>query len=390
MLLKKRMLQIYLFMRYEKGEKNMIPISKPVITEDEIKAVVDVLKSGMIASGPKVKMLEENLKKFFNFKNVIATANGTCALHAALFGLGIKEGDKVLTTPFTFIATANSILHAGAKPVFADIDEKTFNIDVDAIREKLKKDKKIKAIMVVHLYGRVCKMDEIIKIAKEYGVKVVEDAAQAHGAKYKGGFAGSFGDAAAFSLYATKNITTAEGGFITTKNEKIANKIRTFINHGQEKVYYHTMLGYNYRMTDIEAAIGIEQLKKLNEFNEKRRKNAEKLKQILKNYDWIILPQESKDEYHIYHQFTIRAKSSLRDNLLKTLNKNGVGAKIFYPIPIHKQPFYKKLLSEKNSLPVSEKIAKEVLSLPVHPLLNDNDFDIIKTAFEKFKKEFLN
>jgi dTDP-4-amino-4,6-dideoxygalactose transaminase len=368
----------------------MIPISKPVITEDEIKAVVDVLKSGMIASGPKVKMLEENLKNFFNFKNVIATANGTCALHAALFGLGIKEGDKVLTTPFTFIATANSILHAGAKPVFADIDEKTFNIDVDAIREKLKKDKKIKAIMVVHLYGRVCKMDEIIKIAKEYGVKVVEDAAQAHGAKYKGGFAGSFGDAAAFSLYATKNITTAEGGFVTTKNEKIANKIRTFINHGQEKIYYHTMLGYNYRMTDIEAAIGIEQLKKLNEFNEKRRKNAEKLKQILKNYDWIILPQESKDEYHIYHQFTIRIKSSLRDNLLKTLNENGVGAKIFYPIPIHKQPFYKKLLSEKNSLPVSEKIAKEVLSLPVHPLLNDNDFDTIKTAFEKFKKEFLN
>ena len=233
-------------------------------------------------------------------------------------------------------------------------------------------------------------MDEIIKIAKEYGVKVVEDAAQAHGAKYKGGFAGSFGDAAAFSLYATKNITTAEGGFVTTKNEKIANKIRTFINHGQEKIYYHTMLGYNYRMTDIEAAIGIEQLKKLNEFNEKRRKNAEKLKQILKNYEWIILPQESKDEYHIYHQFTIRIKSSLRDNLLKTLNENGVGAKIFYPIPIHKQPFYKKLLSEKNSLPVSEKIAKEVLSLPVHPLLNDNDFDTIKTAFEKFKKEFLN
>lgn len=368
----------------------MIPISKPVITKDEIKAVVNVLKSGMIASGPKVKELEENLKSFFNFKNVIATANGTCALHAALFGLGIKEGDRVLTTPFTFIATANSILHAGAKPVFADIDEKTFNIDAEAIRERLKKDKKIKAIMVVHLYGRVCRMDEIMKISKEYGVKVIEDAAQSHGAKFKGNFAGSFGDAAAFSLYATKNITTAEGGFVTTKNEKIANKIRSFINHGQEKVYYHTMPGYNYRMTDIEAAIGIEQLKKLNEFNEKRRKNAEKLKQILKKYDWIILPQESKDDYHIYHQFTIRVKNGLRDKLLKTLNENGVGAKIFYPIPIHKQPFYKKMLPEKYSFPVSEKIAKEVLSLPVHPLLNENDFEVIKAAFQKFEKEFLN
>ncbi len=366
----------------------MIPISKPVITDDEINAVVDVLKSGIIASGPKVKEFEENLKNFLNVKNVIATANGTCALHAALFGLDIKKGDKVLTTPFTFIATANSILHCGAEPVFADIDERTFNIDPNSIQEVLKKDKtkKIKAIMVVHLYGRVCNMSKISDIAKKHKLLLIEDAAQAHGAKLNGQLAGTFGDAAAFSLYATKNITTAEGGFVAVNSEKAALKIRSFINHGQEKVYFHTMLGYNYRMTDIEAAIGIVQLKKLNEFNEKRRKNAMRVREILKKYNWIILPEDTEKEYNIYHQFTIRVIKQLRDKLLKSLNEAGIGAKVFYPIPIHKQPFYKKILKQKISLPVAERISKEVISLPVHPLLEENYFYLLKEVFDKFSR----
>ncbi len=366
----------------------MIPISKPVITDDEIKAVVDVLKSGIIASGPKVKEFEENLKNFFNIGNVIATANGTCALHSALFGFDIKKGDKVLTTPFTFIATANSILHCGAEPVFADIDENTFNIDPYSIEEVLKKDKikKIKAIIVVHLYGRVCNMPAILNIAKKYDLLLIEDAAQAHGAKLNGQLAGTFGDAAAFSLYATKNITTAEGGFVAVNNDKAALKIRSFINHGQENVYFHTMLGYNYRMTDIEAAIGIVQLKKLNEFNEKRRKNAMKVKDILKKYDWLIIPEDNENEYNIYHQFTIRVKKDLRDNLLKSLNESGIGAKIFYPIPIHKQPVYKKFIKQKISLPVAERVSKEVISLPVHPLLEENYFSLLKEVFDKFSR----
>lgn len=374
-------------MQYEK-EKKMIPISKPVITDDEIKAVVDVLKSGIIASGPKVKEFEENLKNFLNVKNVIATSNGTSALHSALFGFDIKKGDKVIAPSFTFIATANSILHCGAEPVFADIKEDTFNIDPYSVEDILKKDKrkKIKAIMVVHLYGRVCDMPSILNIARKYGLLVIEDAAQAHGAKLNGKLAGTFGDVAAFSLYATKNITTAEGGFVALNSDKVADRIRKFINHGQEKIYYHTILGYNYRMTDIEAAIGIVQLKKLGEFNEKRRENARKLKEILKKYDWVIIPDDKENEYNIYHQFTIKVKKQLRDNLLKSLNEAGIGAKIFYPVPIHKQIFYKKILKQKVTLPVTEKVAKEVMSLPVHPLLEQEYFSIIQDVFEKFSR----
>ncbi|MCM8833034.1 MAG: DegT/DnrJ/EryC1/StrS family aminotransferase [Candidatus Omnitrophica bacterium] len=366
----------------------MIPISKPVITNDEIKAVINVLKSGIIASGPKVKEFEENLKKFLNVNNVIATSNGTSALHSALFGFDIKRGDKVITPSFTFIATANSILHCGAEPIFADIKEETFNIDPDSVENILKKDKKkkIKAIIVVHLYGRVCEMPAFINLAKKYKLLLIEDAAQAHGAKLNGKMAGTFGDVAAFSLYATKNITTAEGGFIALNNNEIAAKIRSFINHGQKKVYYHTMLGYNYRMTDIEAAIGIVQLQKLDEFNEKRRKNANKIKEILKNYEWVLIPEDKKNEYNIYHQFTIRVNKKIRDKLLKSLNESGIGAKIFYPIPIHKQPFYKKILQKNISLPVTEKVSLEVISLPVHPLLDERYFSLLNEVFSKFSR----
>ncbi len=374
-------------MPYKKGAK-MIPISKPVITNDEIKAVINVLKSGIIASGPKVKEFEENLKKFLNVNNVIATSNGTSALHSALFGFDIKRGDKVITPSFTFIATANSILHCGAEPIFADIKEETFNIDPDSVENILKKDKKkkIKAIIVVHLYGRVCEMPAFINLAKKYKLLLIEDAAQAHGAKLNGKMAGTFGDVAAFSLYATKNITTAEGGFIALNNNEIAAKIRSFINHGQKKVYYHTMLGYNYRMTDIEAAIGIVQLQKLDEFNEKRRKNANKIKEILKNYEWVLIPEDKKNEYNIYHQFTIRVNKKIRDKLLKSLNESGIGAKIFYPIPIHKQPFYKKILQKNISLPVTEKVSLEVISLPVHPLLDERYFSLLNEVFSKFSR----
>lgn len=363
----------------------MIQISKPLIGEEEIQAVSDVLKSGIIASGPKVKEFENNFADYLGIKNAIAVANGTCAIHAALFGAGIQKGDKVITTPFTFIATSNSILHIGAVPVFVDIEPETFNISPDMIEEVLKQDKnkEIKAILTVHLFGLCCDMDKILNIAEKYNVKVIEDSAQAHGAKFKNKKAGTFGDIGTFSMYATKNITTGEGGMVVTDNDKIADNIRKFINHGSEKTYYHTILGYNYRTTDIEAAIGIVQLKKLDSFNKKRRENAEYLINTLSKYDWLVLPQYSDKYYHIYHQFTVRVKDGLRDELLKYLTEVKIGSKVFYPIPIHKQPLYENLYFDL-SLPEAERASKEVLSLPVHPCLTEDDLKYIEEAFYKF------
>jgi len=366
----------------------MIPISKPIIGKEEKEAVLTVLDSGIIAAGKKVKEFEAEFAKFTGVKHAIAVSNGTCSLHTALFMNNIGKGNRVITTPFTFIATGNSVLHTGAEPVFADINEEDFNISPEAIEKELKKDifRKIKAIMVVHLFGQACDMDKINALAKKYGLIVIEDAAQAHGAKYKDKKAGNLGDAGSFSMYATKNMTTAEGGMVTTNSDKADEIARSFINHGSEKIYFHTRIGYNYRTTDIEAAIGLEQLKKLDSFNAKRRENAEKLKTMLKAYDWIKTPGENKDNFHIYHQFTIKVKNGKRDELLKSLNDSGVGAKIFYPLSLHQQPFYKETLKRKYSLPVSEKTATEVISLPVGPSLTDADFKTIEEAFIKFAK----
>lgn len=363
----------------------MIPISKPQIGEEEIQAVAEVLRSGIIASGPKVREFEKNFADYIGVKNAIAVANGTCAIHAALFGSEIQKGDKVITTPFTFVATANSILHIGAEPYFVDIEYDSFNISPDAIEEALKNDKKreIKAILLVHLYGLCCDMDKIINIAEKYDVKIIEDAAQAHGAKYKNKMAGAFGNFATFSMYATKNMTTGEGGMVVTNEDKRADTIRKFINHGSERAYYHILPGYNYRTTDIEAAIGLVQLKKLEEFNKKRRENAERFKKVLSKYDWIVLPQCSDKYFHIYHQFTIRVKNGLRDELEKYLSEVKIGTKIFYPIPLHKQPLYEKIF-QGLYLPEAEKAGKEVLSLPVHPGLTDDDLKYIEEAFYKF------
>jgi perosamine synthetase len=365
----------------------MIPISKPQLGQEEIDAVEAVLRSGIIASGPKVKEFEREFAAYIGSKHAVAVSNGTCALHAALFSLGIGPGDKVIVPAFTFIATSNSVLHAGAEPVFVDINEKSFNIDPEKIGEALRKDrqKKIKAVIIVHLYGRCCDMDAIMKTAKKHKIRVIEDSAQAHGSRYKNQAAGTFGDASAFSMYATKNMTTGEGGMVTTDSDKTAETLRKFINHGSERVYYHTLLGYNYRTTDIEAAIGLAQLKKLNDFNDKRRQNANRMKGMLQHYPNILLPEDGENCQHIYHQFTIRVKGGDRDRFLKHLNDGGIGAKIFYPIPLHKQPVYRGVIKAGLRMPVAEKLAKEVISLPVHPGLTDVEFEKMAEVFNTFK-----
>ena len=354
----------------------LIPIAKPIIGEDEISAVTAVLKSGNIAQGKRVEEFEEAFAEFIGTEYAIAVNSGTAALHIALLAHGIGEGDEVITSPFSFIATANSILFTGAKPVFADIEEETFNIDPDSIVEKI--TSRTKAIMPVHLYGQPCDMAKTTKIAEEYGLIVIEDACQAHGAEDGGKKIGSFGTGW-FSFYPTKNITTGEGGMITTNDKDIAQKARMIRNHGQRERYFHEILGYNYRMTDIVAAIGICQLRKLEQFNDKRIENARILTERLRGIRGLILPYVKSNVKHVFHQYTVRVTKEFglsRDEVKEKLKQKGIVTEIYYPLPIHKQPLYQEL-GYNDHLPKSEKAAREVLSLPIHPSLTKQDLQYV-------------
>ncbi len=270
------------------GDTRMIPIAKPIIADDEIDEVVKVLRSGFIAQGPKVAEFEEKFAEYIGVKHAVAVSSGTTALHLALLAAGIGPNDEVITTPFTFAATGNSVLHVGAKPVFIDIDNKTYNLNPENIENVI--TDKTKAVMPVHLYGQPAEMDSIKQIAEDHDLIVIEDAAQAHGAVYKGKKAGSLGDMGCFSFYPTKNMTTSEGGIITTENEEMAEKARVLRSHGESERYTHVVLGYNFRMTDIAAAIGIVQLKKLDKFNEKRIENAKYLTERIDKINGIDCP----------------------------------------------------------------------------------------------------
>ncbi|MGM0410945.1 MAG: DegT/DnrJ/EryC1/StrS family aminotransferase, partial [Bacillota bacterium] len=248
----------------------MISIANPIIEDKEKNKVLEVMDSGMLASGQYVKDFEKNFGDYIGTKYAHATSSGTTALHVALKAAGIKEGDKVLTTPFTFIASSNSILFCGAEPIFADIKEDTFNIDPASMKKKLEENPDIKALIVVHLYGLSCDMDPIMDLVEEYDLILIEDAAQSHGASYKDKKVGNFGDAAIYSFYPTKNMTTSEGGMVVTNDKEVSEESELLINHGATERYKHEVLGYNYRMTNISAAIGLEQLKKLDKYNTKR------------------------------------------------------------------------------------------------------------------------
>jgi len=349
----------------------MIPIAKPLLGTDEIQAVTDAIMSGIIAEGPRVADFERAFADYIDVEHALAVNSGTAALHVALLAHGIGDGDEVITTPFTFIATSNSVLFTGARPVFADIDDDIFNIDPDAIMEKI--TPKTKAILPVHLYGHPAEMNAIMEIAEDHDLTVIEDACQAHGAVYDGKKVGSFGTGT-FSFYPTKNMTTSEGGMITTNDQDVADRARMIRSHGSKQRYVHEMLGFNFRMTDISASIGLVQLNKLDEFTTKRQNNAEYLSRGLKGIEEISVPIVRKNCEHVFHQYTIRADD--RDGLVKTLNENGVGTGIYYPIPTHKQLFYQEL-GYNETLPESEKAANEVVSLPVHPSVSQDELDHI-------------
>jgi perosamine synthetase len=356
----------------------MIPISRPFIGEAEKQAVLEVLESGMLAQGPKTAKLEERFATVCGTQHAIATSCGTAALHIALLAHNIGPGDEVITTPFTFMASVNCILYVGAKPVFVDIEEETFNINPALIEEAI--TPRTRAILPVHLYGYPCNMEEILRITDQHGLIVIEDACQAIGARFRGKAVGSFGTGC-FSLYATKNIMSGEGGMITTNDDQIAQHCRMIRNHGMQRRYYHDLLGYNFRLSDLHAAIGLAQIDRLAQFTETRRTNAIYLNSHIQS---ALTPTVRPGYDHVWHQYTIRVNNQRdRDMAVKKLNDAGVGTGIFYPIPAYRQSYLASAGYDNLFLPATECLVKEVISLPVHPQLRQEDLEIIATEVNK-------
>lgn len=367
----------------------MINVSKPIIGKEEINAVVSVMQSGMIVQGPKTKELEDEFSKYCGTKFAVALNSGTAAIHTGLYAFGISAEDEVITSPFTFVASANPILMQNAKVVFADISEEDFNLDPKDVEKKISKN--TKAILPVDLYGQIYNYEAMKIIAEKNAIKILEDACQAIGAEQRGIKAGNFGDISAFSLYATKNIMSGEGGMITTNNEEIAEKCKRFRHHGQsEKTRYEYWdLGYNYRTTDICASIGLVQLAKAEQFNETRRANANRLNAGLEGIKGIILPRVKEGNTHVFHQYTIRVTNEFRvsrDELLAYLKEDGINCGIYYPKPLHLHPHFMKLGYKEGDFPVAEKMAKEVISLPVHPSLTEEEIRYIIDTIKGYAK----
>ena len=356
-----------------------IPIAKPRINWREQLAVMRVLRSGSLAQGPEVKLFEEEFSKIVGDRECVAVNSGTSALHVSLLALGIGSGDEVILPSFTFAATANVVALAGATPVFVDIDPKTFCINADLIQSAI--SKKTKAIIVVHLYGLAADMTKILEIAKINSLLVVEDAAQAHLASIDNKNVGTFGDAAAFSFYPTKNMTSGEGGMVVLKNSKDARVCRLLRNQGMESKYQNEVIGFNLRMTDIHAAIGRCQLRKLSEATEKRIKNAQYLSQKLNSEFIPYVPTGFK---HVFHQYTVRVKDN-RNDFSVALQNMGIGNGVYYPTQVHKLPSFDLdlILSE------TELATREVLSLPVHPSLTKRQLIRISDSFNKLSSSMV-
>jgi perosamine synthetase len=328
----------------------------------------------MLAQGPRVAALEDAFTHMTGARHAIATSSGTTGLHLALLAHGIGPGDEVITSPFTFIASVNAILFTGATPVFADIDEASFNIDPECLEAAI--TPRTKAVMPVHLYGQACDMDEISAIAKKHGVIVLEDAAQAVGATYRGRHVGTFGTAV-FSLYATKNVMSGEGGMITTDDDHVADMARLLRNHGMRNRYEYEMLGYNFRLTDVLAAIGLAQMGRMEEATRRRRSNASYLNAHLRG---VRTPVVKANRDHVWHQYTIALPHGAdRQDAIHRLAEHGIGTGVFYPRSAHRFPHVYEVTGELD-LPVTDRVAASVLSLPVHPLLEPSDLERIAAA----------
>ena len=350
------------------GEKARVPLVDPSLGSREVRRVRDVLESGNLAAGGEVRAFEAEFASFCGASHGVATANGTAALHAALEALGVGEGDIVVTTPLTFVATANAVRFAGGTPVFADVDPETYNLAPRAVEEVVREHgDDVAAVIAVHLYGLPADVAPLREVADAHDLALVEDAAQAHGARYRGDRVGSLGDAACFSFYPTKNMTTCEGGMVTTDREAVARRAARFVNHGRDSEGTHAELGHNFRMTDVAGAVGRVQLDRLPEYTERRRENAARLDRAVAESP-LVAPTEPDDRTHVYHQYTVRCED--REAVADTLETLGVDTGVYYPTPVNREPAY---AGTDPSTPVADRLADQVLSLPVGPHLSDDD-----------------
>ncbi len=350
----------------------MIPIARPQMGEEEKELVWSAMSSGALAQGARVRELEERFADFVGASHAVATSSGTTALHLALLASEVGPGDEVITVPFTFFASASTVLFTGARPVFVDVDEASFNIDVDQVEAAI--TPATRAILPVSLYGQPADLPALAEIAERRGLALVEDAAQSHGAAIGERRSGSWG-AGCFSFYPTKNMTTGEGGMMTTSDPAVADRARLLREHGMRVRYHHEMVGFNFRMTDIHASIGLAQLPKLPGYNARRRAIAARYDRELQG---VITPHVEPGVTHVYHQYTIRVNR--RDEFVEQLKQRGVGTGIYYPIPVHLQKPFIELGYGDQRFPVSERLAGEVVSIPVHPSLTDGEVAAVIAA----------
>ena len=364
----------------------MIPINKPQIDDEERQEILKVLDEGILTSasnfgGKRVQDFERLLADFLHVKHAIAVNSGTAALHASILAAGIKESDEILIPSFTFVATANSVACTGAKPVFVDIEKDTYTMDPLDLENKI--TKKTRAIIPVHLYGHPAKMDEIKEIANKHSIIVIEDACQSLGSTYDGKQTGTLGQMGCFSMYASKVLTSGEGGAITTDSDEFAEKLRMIRNHGMVNGYDTRIIGFNMRLPEISAAIAKTQMKKIQSMLDKRASNARKLGQLLSNKikdKNIVLPHENQRTKYNWYLYTMALNDS-RDKVKKFLNDSGIGATIYYDPPVHQTPFYSKFYN--GELEITEWASKSVLSLPVHPSITEKDLDFMANKVEE-------
>ena len=361
----------------------MVHIANPKLDNGELEGIKEVLDSGMLAQGEVVANFEKEFADYIGVGHGKATANGTSALDVAMKAIGIGEGDEVITSPFSFIASANCVMFQGAKPVFADIKKDTFNLDPEKVREKITED--TEAILPVHLFGQPADMDAFVEIAEEHDLYLIEDCAQAHGAEYKGRKVGSIGDMGAFSFYPTKNMTTGEGGMVVTDDEDLSERSDLVRDHGQSEKYTHDMLGYNLRMTNLAAAIGRAQLERLDGWNDKRRKNAEMLTSGIEDIEGLTPPFVADDVKHVFHQYVLKVEDDYplsREELREKLHENDIGTAVHYPKVIPDQPLYEEKGYDSEEFENARECAEKVFSLPIHPKVSEEDVEDMLEVLE--------
>lgn len=372
-----------------------IPYGRQSINEDDIKAVEEVLKSDFLTTGPKIAEFERKFADYVGAKYAVAVSNGTAALHIACMAAGIGEGDEVITTPITFAASANCALYCGATPVFADIDPVTYNILPESIEACV--TERTKAIIPVHYTGQACDMDAIHKIADRYNLIVIEDAAHAVGAEYKGKKIGSLSDMTEFSFHPVKHITCGEGGIVTTNREDLYEKLKLFRTHGitREEKFLHKVdgpwyyeqidLGYNYRITDIQTALGISQLGRIDKFLEKRKKIAAKYDEAFRDFDGIEIPKQAEYSNSAYHLYVIKVDKSIRKALFEYLRANNIGVNVHY-IPVYTFPYYREHGYENVKCENAEKLYESIISIPIYYDLSDEEQDYVIDKIKEFMK----